>query len=271
MGTSLGAVTCCLGPRVRGEVRRWRNYGQESSRPAGSGRRSHNYDRCPSGAGARAGTPGGNRLSRPSRSDPQRAASAKSRRCAAGTERRHPHRPSCHRTSPSSPSWRPCLRPGWTARAPPPSPPSPPPLSWVLSKRRASGADALCKYFRPHQPPRARDRALARAMAYVAAATASPLNQISHPGHRRAPSHRQARTIPRRILVKRFVDHDRTDDHDRHSQTSFERCIHVELLPRRSANPAASFLFRAAEQTGCGGEKTKGKKSVSQSANGTNR
>jgi hypothetical protein len=41
---------------VKGEVRLWRNHGQETSRPVGSGRSPHHDDRRSGGAGAWAGT-----------------------------------------------------------------------------------------------------------------------------------------------------------------------------------------------------------------------
>ena len=101
--TYLRATTCCIGRRVKGEVRLPRNHGQETSRPAGSGGSPHNDQRYPSGAGCRAGTPASYQLSRPSRPDPERLALAESRRSTSGTERRHPDRPGCDRAS-SSPS-----------------------------------------------------------------------------------------------------------------------------------------------------------------------
>ena len=72
-GTYLRATTCCGGRRVKGEVRLRRNHRQETSRPAGSGGSPQNDERCPSGAGCRAGTPASYQLSRPSRPDPERA------------------------------------------------------------------------------------------------------------------------------------------------------------------------------------------------------
>src|SRR5215471_20379188 len=106
-------MTCCVGRRVKGEVRLRRNYGQESSRPVGGGGSPHDDERCPGGAGGRAGTPASLQLSRPPRPNPECLAFAKDRRSTSGTERWHANRPSCDR-SPSSPSppsrrWR--LRP----------------------------------------------------------------------------------------------------------------------------------------------------------------
>jgi hypothetical protein len=67
------------------------------------------------------------------------------------------------------------------------------------------------------------------------------LNQISRPGYRRAPGHRQARTVPPRILMKCFINYDRAADYDRHSQSCFEHCVHAELL--RDEAPTRSYRF----------------------------
>jgi hypothetical protein len=63
-GTYLRTTTCCVGRRVKGEVRLRRNHGQETSRPVGSGGSPHHDERCPGGAGGRAGTPASYQLSR---------------------------------------------------------------------------------------------------------------------------------------------------------------------------------------------------------------
>jgi hypothetical protein len=100
----------------------------------------HNDVYCPGHAGARTGTPASYQLSRPSRPDPKRAATSKSRRSTSGPERQHPDRPGCGRTSSSSsPSRRWRLRPRRAARPsppPPPSSPSPPSPSRVLMRRK---------------------------------------------------------------------------------------------------------------------------------------
>jgi hypothetical protein len=151
-GTSWPAMTCCVGPRVTGAVRLWRNYGQEASRPAGSGRSPYYDERRPGGSGARAGTPASDQLSRPSRSDSECRASTESGRSTSGAERGHPDRPGRDRapsSSSSPPSWRPrlCARRAARASSPSPPPPSPPPSSSrVLRKRKGVREDALCPY-----------------------------------------------------------------------------------------------------------------------------
>ena len=145
-GTYLRATTCCVGRRVKGEVRLRRNYGQETSRPVGSGGSPHHDERCPGGAGGRAGTPASYQLSRPSRPDPERLALAESRRSTSGTERRHPDRPGCDRASSPSPSRRSRLCPRRAASpSPPPSSPSPSPSSpsRLLMTHKGIRSDAL--------------------------------------------------------------------------------------------------------------------------------
>jgi len=133
--------------RVKGEVRLWRNHGQETSRPVRSGGSPHNDVRCPGGAGARAGTPSSYQLSRPSRPDPERLAFAESRRSTSGTERRHPDRPGCDRapSSPSPPSrrWRLRSRRAASSSSPPSSSSSPPSPSRLLMRRKGIRSDAL--------------------------------------------------------------------------------------------------------------------------------
>jgi len=77
------------------------------------------------------------------------------------------------------------------------------------------------------------------------------LNQIPRPGYCRAPRHCQSRGVP--ILINGLVDHNRAGNHNQHSYSGLEHCVHGTPNDARQTmpDPLPEFSFRAtkAKQT----------------------